>query len=288
MKGILLAGGQGSRLKPMTTYLSKQLLPVYDKPMFYYSLSILLLAGVREVLIISDPSNIGFYKNNIESGEHLGINVSYLIQEKPNGIAQSFLIGEEFIGGEKCALVLGDNIMYGAGLGRSLKSFADIEGAHIFACEVQNPSDYGIVEIDTAGKILSIEEKPLYPKSNLAVPGLYFYDETVVELSKNLGPSNRGELEITDLNKLYLEQNKLNVSILPRGTAWLDAGTPKSLLDASNFIRLVEERQGIQIGFLEEISWRNKWISDDDLITEVQKRYSQDLQRYAARLVDKK
>ena len=265
MKGIILAGGTGSRLWPATIGVSKQMLLVYDKPMIYYPLSTLLSAKISEILIITTRHDSESFRKLLGDGSKFGISLSYAIQEAPAGLAEAFLIGREFLAGEPCALILGDNIFYGSGLGSQLQKHSQIEGAHVFAYPVKHPEKYGVVEFGDQGKAISLEEKPQAPKSNCAVTGLYFYDSQVVELAAELKPSARGELEITDLNRKYLEMGQLNVEILPRGTAWLDTGTFEDMLDASNFIRIIEDRQGFKIGCPEEISWRNGWLSDSDL-----------------------
>lgn len=267
MKGIILAGGSGTRLYPLTRSVSKQILPIYDKPMIYYPLSVLMLAGIREVLIISTPRDIKCFQELLQDGSELGMKIEYKIQEKPNGLAEAFIIGEEFIGNESVSLVLGDNIFFGQGFSPILKKAAKLErGAEIFGYLVKDPREYGVVEFDENRNVLSLEEKPEYPKSKFAVPGLYFYDNTVVEKAKNLKPSRRGELEITDLNKLYLEEKNLKVNLLGRGFAWLDTGNHKNLLQASNFIETIQERQGNYVACIEEIAYKNGWITKEELL----------------------
>ena len=265
MRGIVLAGGSGTRLNPITLGTSKQLVPVYDKPMIYYPLSTLMIAGISEILVISTPHDAPAFHRLLGDGSQLGVNLSYTVQKEPNGLAQAFVLGADFIGNESAALVLGDNIFYGPGMGTRLRRHTQPDGGVVFAYQVANPSDYGVVEFDADFKALSIEEKPAKPRSNWAVPGLYFYDNDVVSIARDLKPSARGEYEITDINRTYLEQGRLQVEPLPRGTAWLDTGTFDSLADATSFVRTIQARQGLSVGCPEEIAWRNGFIDDDGL-----------------------
>ena len=267
MKGIVLAGGSGTRLYPLTMAFSKQLMPVYDKPMIYYPISVLILAGIREILIISTPSDLPNFKKLLGDGKQLGCEFSYAIQEKPNGLAAAFIIAEEFIGTEKVALILGDNIFYGSGLPKLLKQNLEVVGGIVYAYHVNDPERYGVVEFDEHNKAISIEEKPLKPKSNYAVPGIYFYDNSVVAIAKSIQPSTRGELEITDVNQAYLNRGELSVRILDRGTAWLDTGTFNSLMQAGQFVQAIEERQGLKVGSIEEAAFRSGFINKAQLDT---------------------
>jgi glucose-1-phosphate thymidylyltransferase len=286
MKGIVLAGGSGTRLYPITQGVSKQLLPIYDKPMIFYPISVLMLAGIRDVLIISTPEDIGGYKRLLSDGSHFGINISYAIQPSPDGLAQAFIIGEEFIGDDSVCLVLGDNVFYGQGFSPKLLNAVSREkGATVFGYQVKDPERFGVVEFDTQGKALSIEEKPSKPKSNFAVTGLYFYDNDVIDIAKSIKPSSRGELEITCINNAYLERGDLNVEVLGRGFAWLDTGTHESLLEASHFVQTIEHRQGLKIACLEEISYLNGWLSAEDIIKIVESQKSNDYNRYLLGLI---
>jgi glucose-1-phosphate thymidylyltransferase len=265
VRGIILAGGTGSRLHPITLGASKQLMPVYDKPMIYYPLSTLMLAGIRDILVITTPGDADGFKRLLGDGSRFGISITYAVQRQPNGLAQAFLLGADHIGSDSVALVLGDNLFYGPGLGNQLHRFEDVDGGAVFAYWVSDPTSYGVIEFDESGRAVSIEEKPKRPRSNYAIPGLYFYDNDVIGIARGLRPSERGEYEITDVNRAYLDAGKLQVEVLPRGTAWLDTGTFASLLDASNYVRTLEDRQGLKIGVPEEVAWRLGFITDDEL-----------------------
>ena len=287
MKGIILAGGSGTRLYPVTKALSKQMVPVYDKPMIYYPMSVLMLAGIRDILIISTPRDINAFKELFKDGDELGLRIEYKVQEKPNGLAEAFIIGEEFIGNDNVAMILGDNIFYGPNLTRKLENASSLEnGAVIFGYYVNNPKAFGVVEFDENGKVISLEEKPEKPKSKYAVPGLYFYDNTVIEKSKKIEPSNRGELEITDINKAYLEEDNLRVNLLGRGMAWLDTGTHSSMLQASNFVEAVQNTQGTYIACLEEIAFRKGWISKEQIIELAKPLMKTDYGKYLMEIIE--
>ncbi len=288
MKGIILAGGSGTRLYPLTLAMSKQMMPVYDKPMIYYPLSVLMMAGISEVLIISTPQDLPHFRNLLGDGRELGCQFSYEVQEVPNGLAQAFVIGAKFVGKDKVALVLGDNIFYGAGMQNLLQENNDPDGGVVFAYHVSDPQRYGVVEFDENLNAISIEEKPEHPKSNFAVPGLYFYDNSVIEVAKNIKPSKRGEYEITDVNKYYLEEKKLKVGILTRGTAWLDTGTFASLLQASQFVQTIEDRQGLKIGCIEEVAYRKGFINADQLRTIAEKLIKSGYGEYLLSIIDSK
>jgi glucose-1-phosphate thymidylyltransferase len=286
MRGIILAGGTGSRLHPITVGTSKQLLPVYDKPMIYYPLSTLMLAGIRDVLIITTPTDAAAYSRLLRDGAQFGISITYAVQPVPDGLAQAFILGRDHIGTQSVALMLGDNIFYGPGLGTRLGRFSEVDGGTIFAYRVSDPGRYGVVEFDDRQRAVSLEEKPKCPRSEYAVPGLYFYDNTVVDIASGLQPSDRGEYEITDVNRAYLEMGKLSVEVLPRGTAWLDTGTFDSLLQASNYIHTIEERQGLKIGVPEEAAWRRGFISDDELRERAELQYKSGYGHYLLGLLD--
>ena len=286
MRGIILAGGSGTRLWPITKGISKQLMPIYDKPMVYYPLSTLMIAGIREVLVITTPEYNAQFRALLGDGSDLGMRIEYAVQPSPDGLAQAFIIGEEFIGDESVALVLGDNIFHGAGLGRALRGNAEVEGAKIFAYHVSTPEAYGVVEFDDDFLAVSIEEKPAKPKSNYAVPGLYFYDNDVIEIAKTITPSDRGELEISTVNQVYLDRGRLGVTVLDRGTAWLDTGTFESMMQASEYVKVIEDRQGFKIGCIEEIAWRAGWIDDAQLARLAEPLRKSGYGRYLTGLLD--
>ena len=289
MKGIILAGGYGTRLYPITNVISKQLLPVYDKPMIYYPLSVLMLAGIQDILIISTPEDLNNFKHLLGNGKNFGINISYEIQKKPEGLAQAFIIGEKFIGKSSVCMVLGDNIFYGQGFSTILeKVISRTSGATTFAYQVKKPEDFGVVEFDSNQKVISIEEKPIKPKSNYAITGLYFYDNDVVEIAKKIKPSKRGELEITSINKMYLDNNKLDVELLGRGFAWLDTGTHESLLEASSFIQTIENRQGLKVACLEEIAYNQGWLSKNEVSVIAQKLQQNNYGQYLLSVIGEK
>jgi glucose-1-phosphate thymidylyltransferase len=288
MKGIVLAGGTGSRLFPLTTVISKQLLPVYDKPMIYYPLASLMAAGLREILVIVTPRDETSFRALLGDGSQWGMTIDYVVQQKPEGLAQAFILAEKFLAGDKAALILGDNIFHGVGLGTQLKQLTDPDGGVVFAYQVANPSEYGVIEFDESGNVVSIEEKPKTPKSDFAIPGLYFFDEQVVDIAKNVKPSPRGELEITSVMSEYLNRGKLKVEVLPRGTAWLDTGTFNTLQEAGTYVRIIEERQGARVGCVEEVAWRNGWISDDTMMTLGQAMLGSGYGMYLQKLVHQK
>lgn len=287
MKGIILAGGTGSRLFPLTTVISKQLLPVYDKPMIYYPLASLMAAGLREILVIVTPRDEASFRALLGDGSQWGMTIDYVVQQKPEGLAQAFILAENFLAGDKAALILGDNIFHGVGLGTQLKQLTDPDGGVVFAYQVANPSEYGVIEFDETGNVVSIEEKPKNPKSDFAIPGLYFFDEQVVDIAKNVKPSPRGELEITSVMSEYLNRGKLKVEVLPRGTAWLDTGTFNTLHEAGTYVRIIEERQGARVGCVEEVAWRNGWMSDKALSDSAQQMMSSGYGEYLSSLLRK-
>jgi glucose-1-phosphate thymidylyltransferase len=286
VRGLILAGGSGTRLYPITKGISKQLMPIYDKPMVYYPLSTLMMAGIREVLVITTPEDSEQFRRLLGDGDVLGMRIEYAVQPRPEGLAQAFVIGADFVGDERVALALGDNIFHGAGLGTALKSNADVVGGRVFAYHVSNPEAYGVVEFDPSGRVLSIEEKPVKPKSNYAVPGLYFYDNDVIEIAAAIRPSERGELEITAVNETYRQRGNLGVTVLERGTAWLDTGTFESMMAASVYVQVVEARQGFKIGCIEEVAWREGWIDDDRLLALAEPLSKSGYGRYLAGLVE--
>ena len=285
MKGIILAGGTGSRLFPLTTVISKQLLPVYDKPMIYYPLASLMAAGLREILVIVTPRDETSFRALLGDGSQWGMTIDYVVQQNPEGLAQAFILAENFLAGDKAALILGDNIFHGVGLGTQLKQLTDPDGGVVFAYQVANPSEYGVIEFDESGNVVSIEEKPKIPKSDFAIPGLYFFDEQVVDIAKNVKPSLRGELEITSVMSEYLHRGKLKVEVLPRGTAWLDTGTFNTLHEAGTYVRIIEERQGARVGCVEEVAWRNGWMSDKALSDSAQRMMSSGYGEYLSSLL---
>jgi glucose-1-phosphate thymidylyltransferase len=285
MKGIILAGGTGSRLFPLTTVISKQLLPVYDKPMIYYPLASLMAAGLREILVIVTPRDETSFQALLGDGSQWGMTIDYVVQQNPEGLAQAFILAEKFLAGDKAALILGDNIFHGVGLGTQLKQLTDPDGGVVFAYQVANPSEYGVIEFDESGNVVSIEEKPKNPNSDFAIPGLYFFDEQVVDIAKNVKPSPRGELEITSVMSEYLNRGKLKVEVLPRGTAWLDTGTFNTLHEAGTYVRIIEERQGARVGCVEEVAWRNGWIDSDQLRNIAEKQLSSGYGEYLMSLM---